>query len=139
AKPAGKTCHRIVEFVDIYPTLAELTGLTPPSDLQGYSLFPLLQNPESAWEHPAFTQVQRGKVPGHTIRTEQWRYTEWDFGKMGTELYNESIDPNELHNLVADQKYSKVVTKMKELLHKDHPKPVTGGKAVADTKERYCN
>ena len=139
AKPAGKTCHRIVEFVDIYPTLAELTGLTPPSDLQGYSLFPLLQNPESAWEHPAFTQVQRGKVPGHTIRTEQWRYTEWDFGKMGTELYNELKDPQELHNLAADKKYTQVVKELAEQLHQIHPRPVEGGKAVADTKNIYSN
>ncbi len=138
-KSAGKICPRTVELVDIYPTLAELTGLTPPADLQGYSLSPLLQNPEAKWKHAAFTQVQRQKVPGHSVRTEKWRYTEWGYGDNGTELYDELNDPNELHNLVADQKYSKVVTKMKELLHKDHPKHVTGGKAVADTKERYCN
>ncbi len=139
AKSAGKVSHRTVEFVDIYPTLAELTGLTPPADLQGYSLSPLLQNPDAEWKHPAYTQVQRGKVPGHTIRTEQWRYTEWDFGKMGTELYDELKDPQELHNLAADKKHTKVVKKMEELLHQIHPRPVTGGKAVADTKNRYSN
>ncbi len=139
AKSAGKTCHRTVEFVDIYPTLAELTGLTPPADLQGYSLSPLLQNPEAKWEHAAYTQVQRGKVPGHTIRTEQWRYTEWDFGEMGTELYNELKDPQELHNLAADKKYTQVVKELAEQLHQIHPRPVAGGKAVADTKNRYSN
>lgn len=138
-KSAGKICHRTVEFVDIYPTLAELTGLTPPADLQGYSLSPLLQNSEAEWKHPAFTQVQRGNFPGHSIRTEQWRYTEWDFGKMGTELYDELKDPQELHNLAADKRHTKVVKKMEELLHKDHPKPVVGGKAIADTKNRYSN
>jgi uncharacterized sulfatase len=138
-KSAGKICHRTVEFVDIYPTLAELTGLTPPADLQGYSLSSLLQNPEAEWKHPAFTQVQRGKVPGHSIRTEQWRYTEWDFGKMGTELYDELKDPKELNNLSANSKYADAAKKMEALLHKDHPKPVTGGQAVADTKNKYSN
>jgi uncharacterized sulfatase len=139
AKSAGKVCRRTVEFVDIYPTLAELTGLTPPSNLQGYSLSSLLQNPEAAWKHPAFTQVQRGKVPGHTIRTEQWRYTEWDFGKMGTELYDELNDPQELHNLAADKKYTQVVKELSEQLHQIHPRPVEGGKAVAGTKDIYTN
>ena len=138
-KSAGKICRRTVELIDIYPTLAELTGLTPPSDIQGYSLFPLLQNPEAEWKHAAFTQVQRGKVPGHSIRNEKWRYTEWDYGKMGTELYDELNDPQELHNLAANSKYANVAKKMKALLHKDHPKPVVGGNAVADTKERYSN
>jgi len=58
---------------------------------------------------------------------------------MGEELYNEEADPQELHNLAADSKYAEVVQQMKAMLHKVHPKPVTGGKAVADTKERYCN
>ena len=139
AKSAGKICQRTVELIDIYPTLAELTGLTPPDNIQGYSLFPLLQNPRAAWKHPALTQVQRGNIPGHSVRTEVWRYTEWGFGKMGEELYNEEADPQELHNFAANSKYADVVQQMKTLLHKEHPKPVTGGKAVADTKERYSN
>ena len=138
-KSAGKICKRTVELIDIYPTLAELTGLKPPSNLQGYSLLPLLKNPDASWNHPAFTQVQRGNTPGHSVRTEVWRYTEWGFGKMGEELYNEEADPQELHNLAGNSKYADVVRQMKALLHADHPEPVTGGNAVADTKERYCN
>lgn len=139
AKSAGKRCHRTVELIDIYPSLAELTGLTPPGNIQGYSLLPLLQNPEAEWKHPAFTQVQRGNTPGHSVRTEEWRYTEWGFGKLGEELYNEEADPQELQNLAGNLKYAGVVRQMKALLHEDHPEPVTGGNAVADTKERYCN
>lgn len=136
---AGKICRRPVELVDIYPTLADLTGLAPPADLGGFSLSSLLKNPEAEWKHPAYTQVQRGTVPGHSVRTEVWRYTEWDFGNKGEELYNEEADPQELHNLAGNSKYTDVVRQMKTLLQEDHPKPVTGGKAVADTKERYSN
>lgn len=129
-KSAGQICHRNVELVDIYPTLA---------DLQGYSLYSLLQNPEAKWKHAAYTQVQRGKIPGHSVRTEKWWFTEWDYGKMGTELYDEVKDPQEFNNLAADSKYDNVVKKMKELLHKNHPKPVTGGKSATDTNNRYSN
>jgi iduronate 2-sulfatase len=139
AKSAGTICHRTVELIDIYPTLAELTGLTPPDNIQGYSLLSLLNNPNATWKHPAFTQVQRENTPGHSVRTEEWRFTEWGYGKMGEELYNEVTDPEELNNLAADPKYADLVQKMKNLLHKVHPVPVTGGKAVADTRNRFCN
>ena len=136
---AGQVSRRTVELVDVYPTLAELTGLTPPADLEGNSLVRLLKNPKAGWKHPAYTQVQRGTVPGHSVRTEKWRYTEWGFGKEGSELYNEISDPHELKNLAGDPAYSRVVNDMKALLKKVHPNPVTGGKAVADTRTLFCN
>ncbi len=138
-KSGGKVCRQPVEMLDIYPTLAELTGLTPPSNLQGYSLSSLLINPTAKWNHPAYTQVQRGSVPGHSVRTEKWRYTEWNYGENGVELYDEINDKQELQNLAADQKYLLTVKEMKELLHKNHPNPVAGGQAVANTRETYCN
>lgn len=136
---AGKTCIRPVELVDIYPTLAALTRLTPPADLDGISLVPLLNNPASDWEHPAYTQVQRGTFPGHSVRTSLWRYTEWDFGRKGAELYNESTDPQELNNLIANPAYADVVRQMKELLKKAHPVPVEGGKAKEDTRKTFSD
>jgi iduronate 2-sulfatase len=139
AKSKGKICLRPAELIDIYPTLADLTGLNPPAGLQGYSLSPLLRDPAAKWSHPAYTQVQRGVVPGHSIRTERWRYTEWDFGKKGTELYDELNDPQELHNLAGDVKYSKTQKELKELLHQIHSRPVAGGKALPNTKEIYSN
>jgi iduronate 2-sulfatase len=83
--------------------------------------------------------VQRGAFPGHSVRTERWRYTEWDFEKKGTELYDEMNDPQELHNLARDLKYSIVKKELKELLYKIHSRPVTGSKAIANAKEIYSN
>src|SRR5438552_7020589 len=67
AKGNGKTCSRTVEFVDLYPTLADLAGLTPPKKLEGASLKPLLTDPARAWDRPAFTQVERGNFPGYSV------------------------------------------------------------------------
>jgi uncharacterized sulfatase len=112
---------RPVEFIDVYPTLAGLAGLTPPSGLQGRSLEPLLKNPAARWNHPAFTQVLRGgganQFMGYSVRTEKWRYTEWDGGKQGTQLYDEQHDPAELHNLAADPNRAKVAGEMRQLLN----------------------
>jgi uncharacterized sulfatase len=135
----GKTCHRMVELVDIYPTLSRLTGLEPPRDLDGRSLVPLIKNPNAKWSHPAFTQVQRNKIAGHSVRTEKWRYTEWDFGNAATELYDEVNDPKELHNLAGVQQYAKIVNEMKTLLKGVHPKPVEGGKAIEGTREKFSD
>jgi uncharacterized sulfatase len=129
ARGNGKTCPRTVEFVDLYPTLADLAGLTPPRDLAGVSLKPLLNDPARRWDRPAFTQVQRGGFPGYSVRTERWRYNEWDDGNKGSQLYDHSVDPQELTNLARDPKYAKVVAEMKALVKKNWPVRVEGGKA----------
>ncbi len=126
---AGKVCARTVEWLDLYPTIADLAGLTPPKNLEGFSLRPLLENPAADWKRPAFTQVQRGGFAGHSVRTERWRYTEWDFAAKGAELYDHDADQSELHNLAADPQHTQIVADMKALLKTVHPAPVEGGKA----------
>ncbi|MGB2865684.1 MAG: sulfatase [Sedimentisphaerales bacterium] len=115
-KTKGTSCSRIVEFVDIYPTLADLHGLAAPGNLEGKSFTPLLVNPKLPWKEMAFTQVQRGKIAGRSVRTERWRYTEWDKGKQGTELYDHNSDPGEYYNLASDSKYEQIVVEHKRLL-----------------------
>jgi uncharacterized sulfatase len=130
-KGNGQACPRTVEFVDLYPTLADLAGLMPPKNLEGASLRPLLENPQAAWDRPAFTQVQRAGFPGYSVRTERWRYTEWDDGKEGAQLYDHDADPNELRNLAGDPKHADVVATMKALVKKNWPRRIQGGVAPA--------
>src|SRR4029450_11858839 len=59
AKANGKACGRTVELVDMHATLADLCGLEAPMN-DGESLKPLLANPATEWNHPAFSQVSRG-------------------------------------------------------------------------------
>jgi uncharacterized sulfatase len=86
---------RVVELLDVYPTLADLAGLPAPAGLQGRSLRPLLKDPKARWDHPAFTQVRRGgandRFMGYTVRTEKWRYIEWDEGRQGKQLYARQV------------------------------------------------
>ena len=118
----GRSTSRIVEFLDVYPTLAELASVPAPDGLHGRSLVPLLKNPSAKWDHPALTQVRRGPAEstymGYSIRTEKWRYTEWENGKRGVELYDEAADPRELKNIAADPKHSKVIVEMQALLRR---------------------
>ncbi len=107
--------------IDLYPTLADLAGLAPPGGLEGVSLRPLLENPSAPWTRPAFTQVQRDGFAGHSVRTDRWRYTEWDFGRKGAELYDHDADPQELRNLAADKKHQATIAELKALLKTVHP------------------
>ncbi|MBS1786456.1 MAG: sulfatase [Acidobacteria bacterium] len=117
-KAKGKVTTRLTEFVDIYPTLAELAGLKAPQKLEGRSFVPLLNNPRLKWKEAAYTQVQRGKLAGYSVRTERWRYTEWDEGRRGAELYDHQNDPHEYRNLANDPQHQTVVKTMKALLQK---------------------
>ena len=117
ARGNGRACRRTVELVDLYPTLAEWCGLPAPANLAGQSLRPLLHDPEAAWSKPAFTQVSRSPtVMGWSIRTERWRYTEWDGGKQGTELYDHTRDAQEYNNLADDPRQAATVDELRRLL-----------------------
>ena len=109
SKGNGQPCRRIVEFVDIYPTIVDVAGLRMPDGLEGKSLKPLLIDPLREWEGGAVTQILRPAdirlphpVMGRSIRTERWRYTEWAEGKEGVELYDHYVDPMEFNNLAVN-------------------------------------
>ncbi|MFI5379466.1 MAG: sulfatase, partial [Tepidisphaerales bacterium] len=112
----GKTCLRTVEVLDIYPTLAQLATRPLHPKLMGRSLVPLLQDPAAPWDRPAYTVLERGKLIGRSIRTERYRYTEWDHGNKGTELYDHDADPDEFHNLASDPKAAAVIRQLKAQL-----------------------
>ena len=125
----GQT-SRVVEMLDVYPTLAEVCGLTGmPRDLDGCSLLPLLKDTEARWEGAAYSQVLRVANPtltymkkgeramGRSIRVDRYRYTEWDEGTKGGELYDYEADPNEFNNLYDNPKYKALQAELRAKLH----------------------
>ncbi len=103
------TASGIVELLDLYPTLIEFAGLAAPHKLEGVSLKALLQNPKAKGKDAAFTVVNReGNRLGRTVRTDRWRYTEWEGGASGVELYDHQRDQGEYHNLANDPQWASV-------------------------------
>jgi len=130
AKARGAASKALVELVDVYPTLAELCGITPPTNLEGVSLRPLLDDPGKSVKDAAFTQVrggaQRGPYAGSSIRTDRWRYTEWTAGDGAeplAELYDHESDPNEWTNLANHPKHAETVKKLRAQLRQTLPVP----------------
>jgi uncharacterized sulfatase len=117
----GRSCARTVEFLDLYPTLADLCGLQgAPDNLHGRSLVPLLSKPGAPWDKPAITQVRRardgGAVAGYSMRDERHRYTMWGDGAHGEELYDYETDPREMNNRATDSSMAAVKSRMRQRL-----------------------
>lgn len=99
SKGNGKASTSLVEFVDLYPTLAELCGLKPPATLEGQSMAKLLDNPARPFKKAAFTQIAYEDITGRAMRTPRYRYIRWEGKGGGEELYDHQNDPGEFTNL----------------------------------------
>lgn len=98
--PGGRTSRSLVEFIDLYPTVADFCALKIPHESGGVSLRPVLQNAEASVKDAAFTLVKRSpELYGQSVRTSRWRLTRWSDGH--TELYDLVADPEELHEVSA--------------------------------------
>lgn len=124
-KGAGSKSRALVEFVDIYPTLAELGGLAGPDGLEGKSFVPLLDQPDLPWKKAAFSQVEwEDRIYGRTVRTDRYRYIEWEGDGGGEELYDHEADPGELRNLAGDPDHADLLHEHRNLLAANRSAPV---------------
>jgi len=113
------------EFLDIFPTLCDLTGLEIPANLDGVSLKPLVNAEVSKVKEVAVSQQPRGKNIGYTFRSEKYRYTVWVAKKKSTdgitkkdeiahELYDYVNDPLETTNHYGTKKYAKIQVELEK-------------------------
>ncbi len=113
------------EFVDIFPTLCDLSGLPVPKSVEGLSLVPVLKNPEATVREASLAQYPRGKLMGYTLRDKRFRYVKWvemDYqngARAGlanaVELYDYEKDPLETVNLADHPEFKSVVKNFERL------------------------
>jgi arylsulfatase A-like enzyme len=132
AKGNGRPSKRVVQMVDVYPTLVELCGLSPAEGLEGHSLVPLLNDPDAPWAHPAFTAAGNAERPAVAVRTERWRYVEFDNGASGAMLFDHDSDPHELKNLADDPAFASVRAELSALARTKAPGAPAPGPAKGD-------
>lgn len=124
---AGRACSRPVGLIDLYPTIAELTGMEIPDGLDGTSLRPLMDDPDAdgpALCAPEFTMQGRGN---YSLRDETWRYTRYFDGSE--ELFNHVEDPYEWTNLADRADADEVKRRFVERLP-DFAQPTAGPSPV---------
>lgn len=120
---AGAHCRRPAELLDLYPTLIELCGLTPRTDLEGRSLAPQLRGANAPRSTPAITTHSQGN---HAVRSERWRYIHYADGTE--ELYDMDADPNEWTNLALDPRYADVLAQHRRWLPRVDAPPAPGSR-----------
>lgn len=112
----GKTTDSLAELVDLYPTLASLAGVDDDLSqrLEGDDLAGVVAEPTVSVKDAAFTQhpqpfygsAKNWRARGYSVRTADWRYTEWRSTETGDlmarELYDHVRDPGETRNVAAD-------------------------------------
>jgi len=116
-KTSGTKTKALVEFIDIYPTLAELAGLPLPEHLQGKSVVPLIDNPDTKWKEAVYTRCGKAE----TIITEKYVYTEWqnkDDEAFQNMLFDRAQDKDENNNLSESSEYEAVIQELSDLLNK---------------------
>ena len=120
-KNAGETTDALVEFVDIYPTLAELCSLSLPDHVEGSSLVSVLHDPSTTVKSAAFSQYPRSsggkRLMGYSLRTDRYRLTRWlhadDHSKVdAVELYDHQRDPQEDENIAAHPAHAELVERL---------------------------
>lgn len=111
--PKGKKVDEMIEFVDLYPTICDLAGVTKPAHLEGESFKNLITAGDPLWKNSAVVKWHNGI----SLMTPEYRYTEWFTMDKGTSqasmLFKVTDDPEENRNLAKDKKYDKVKEKLK--------------------------
>ena len=117
ASPNAKT-DALVELIDIYPTMCDACQLPIPTEVEGISMIPVVEEPTRTWKTAAFSQLSRGRMHGVSIRTKRYRYTEWgQDGVHGVELYDYDTDPDETVNIASLPENAERVVHLSERLH----------------------
>jgi len=129
-KTAGRRTRALVEFVDLFPTLADIAGLPIPEHIEGTSFLPLIHAPDQPWKTGAFSLVHRNDpggsgvaYRGYALRTERYRYVEWwemrknrKIRRDARELYDLTRDPSETVNIVYTSESAALVIALADQL-----------------------
>ena len=112
----GSTSAKPVNLLDIYPTLASLTGCEPPEkQLEGNDLTVLMEDPEASWDKTSLTIFG---YKNYGIRSERYRYIVYADGSE--ELYDHEKDKWEWHNLANNPEYAGIKKKMRKRIPAHH-------------------
>ncbi|SMP41432.1 Arylsulfatase A [Neorhodopirellula lusitana] len=112
-----QVCQRVVNLVDLYPTLIELCGL-PEKELDGRDISPLLSTPDMPWKHPGVTVADYGT----SVLTEDWHYLETKSGNK--EFYDLRNDEMEWKNLIGSPEYAATIAELAKSVPRNRAKSV---------------
>lgn len=111
--PQGQKSDALCYLLDIFPTLFDRIGLTPPPSVEGQSLLPALAGPKAARPSLffAYRHFQRA------VRDQRYKLIRYYVaGRQTTQLFDLQSDPLELKDLSADPSHAQTRARMEGLL-----------------------
>jgi N-acetylglucosamine-6-sulfatase len=113
----GQTMNKMVQNIDIAPTILESAGLVKPAGMPGRSFIPLLKGDSTTWRDKIFYEYyweyDFPMTPTtYGVRTDKFKYIRYQGIWDTNELYDLEKDPNEMINLIARPEYAETVKKL---------------------------
>jgi arylsulfatase A-like enzyme len=125
---APRQIEPMVLTLDVFPSLLELCGLKPPSNLHGRSWVKLARQGDRAWRKSFLYEYNYEKQFPYTpnvrgVRTDDWKYVHYPTGDGGedchlAELYDLKNDPEERHNLARQPRAAAKLQELQKELHR---------------------
>ena len=98
----GAVSDRLVSTgLDLLPTLCDYAGVTPPADLRGRSVRPLVDGDPGGWREYVVAETidTDYRLRGRMVRTEQYKYIVYHEGRHNEQLFDLEADPGEMVDL----------------------------------------
>jgi iduronate 2-sulfatase len=144
----GARCSRLVELVDLFPTLCDVAGIEIPDNMEGTSFKPLLQNPELEWKTAVFSQFHRDprvtpdgkRYMGYSMVTPRYHYVEWRYWDnvskiardvAAIELYDRETDPDENTNIAEFRESGQILERLSRQLQRGWRSAVPAGRPAS--------
>jgi arylsulfatase A-like enzyme len=116
----GERLPQMVLNIDLAPTILDLAGITIPSNIQGKSVVPLLASKDVSWRNSWLYEYFHDfpyTVPAmYALRTENYKYIEYESKCYSPEVYNIASDPGEKKNLYGTKLSSQILPKLQQEL-----------------------
>ena len=114
----GRKCDEVVEYLSIFPTICDAVGIKKPAQLEGESIYPLLNDATAKSKGWAFCRWNQGYT---LVTDDNYFYTEWwdkDDNVLDRLLFDHNVDPNENYNVAGRPNYRTRVDSLSTLLMK---------------------
>jgi len=129
-----------VQLVDLFPTLLDMAGAPQPGySLDGHSLMPLIENPDTEWNHPVFSAFFDAQAyrPSFMLKEGNWKYVEYPGESCF--LYDQNQDPEEKINFALNPAFQDVVKRLQDrMLDICNPLLIEKEARIMQAKRRYA-
>lgn len=106
----GQTIGKMIQNIDVAPTILEMAGIQKPEHMQGMSIMPILKGEEIAWRDRIFYEYyweySYPQTPTmHGVRTDRYKLIRYHGVWDTNEFYDLKEDPYEMNNLIASSEH----------------------------------